>query len=286
MSEQHNLDAAWNRAIREALQQATKGSFTAWSWATQKGWCAGANHYHSYDYHIFLSHSTADAALARDIATRLAEGPYRIFYAPLSFPASGVEGDSSGGWSKPLEQAILSSIHFVFITSPSYDNSPWCELEYLAFLKLKAANEQRNLLRFDISGAEELRTDYSAAKIVAHSCEEVVEKSRQLLSGCALDVGQIISPDTCLGKLPLDELSYPQGCTWDEAGIGNQYEPPYGVFQYAVREAMLLIRKNGSVDESVLRKHSSTLRSWKWDLVMNVIFAAKTLLEAGVKPEG
>jgi hypothetical protein len=280
------LNAAGTSSKGDRLVREKKGTFTAWSWQTQKGWCACTNSYHSYDYHVFLSYSTADEQYARDIAMQLVGWPYRIFYAPLSFPASGVDGNSSGGWTLHLEEALLSSIHFIFLTSSSYENSPWCELEYLAFHRLHLSNLQRGMIRYDLSSSDSLHGDYSAAQVVARSLDAVLQNTTQMIANCSLDVGQKISPDMCLGKLPLNDLSFPQGCTWDEFGQGNQYEPPYDVFQTAVRETMLLIRKGHSSDELSLREHSATLRSWSWDLVENVIFAAKTLLEKGVQPEG
>jgi hypothetical protein len=122
-----------------------------------------------YLWDVFISYANAepDGTVAAHMATWLANTGFhfrghiarcRVFFAPRSvgenlYLRKGVYSPSrraprdkdAAAWSAILRQSLLRCYHYVGLVSDSFEQSPFCELEFQAFRRITAGNPRRTL---------------------------------------------------------------------------------------------------------------------------------------------
>jgi hypothetical protein len=99
-------------------------------------------------FDVFLSHSSKDASLAKELAEFLTSAGKRVFFSPDSLPALG-----SAEYMKAIDEALEGSSHFIlFGTKKENILSSWVEAEWRLFINEKRSGRKRGNFVTVVSG--------------------------------------------------------------------------------------------------------------------------------------
>lgn len=92
----------------------------------------------AWKFDVFLSHSSKDSGLARQLADALTAAGKRVFFSPNSLPALG-----SADYMKAIDETLEGSNHFIlFGTKKEHLQSSWVEAEWRLFINEKRSGRK------------------------------------------------------------------------------------------------------------------------------------------------
>jgi len=165
---------------------------------------------------IFLSHSSLDDDLCKDVTTLLENSGLRVFATPASIP--------TGKWEEQIEEALQNaSTVWVFLTPNAMSQSVWTHHEFgyfYGFRHGKGVDPRGNSCRFLYSDPSHLRGLYGHIQgTQVTSFEDSVALAREIAGG----LGKDLSIPSGWVQRPYRASAAPQQTPWTVRAGGPEF---------------------------------------------------------------